>query len=679
MLSMRRFLVFGVVVGLLAGTWSRGTLAEPKSPKAGKAAKANGSPETAKGNSPGKANSGKASSSKGGSAKKGKSGKSASKSGDKKGNLPTAGRLDAKTLNVAKVDPQTQERNRLAAAKIDSLVEANYKRFSIEPNPLTSDEQFVRRIYLDITGTIPTYEQTIVFLDSKDPEKREKLIDRLLNSPGYVSHSFNYWANILRLVDYPENNLPAAPYLDWIKQSLRENKPYDELVREMLTAGGKVWDNPAAGYLLRDSGMPLDSMNNTVRVFLGTQIGCAQCHDHPFDRWKQHEFYEMAAYMYGIRTRGGRSASLPVEQLRKELSKLPGANGAIQLIRANSYQVADVPKQVLKLPHDYQYDDGKPGEVVKPKAIFGEAELSPGEPPRATFARWLTAKENPRFAKTIANRLWKRALGVGIIEPVDDMKDNSQPENAELLDYLTTIVVKLDFDLKEYQRIIYYTKTYQRQASTTEPPAGEPYHFPGPVLRRMTAEQVWDSLLTLAIYNPDAIHRPAMDGVASVANIATTDTPKEIADKWQKFNGTYGKKSMQDMKQKYGYKGQLLARASELPLPAPPGHFLREFGQGDREQIEAGSTEGNVPQILTMFNGPVTHMMLEAGSVIYDEVVKRKTAAERVDVIFLTLLSRRPDSGARQLAIHELNSNGLAGCGDVIWSLLNTREFLFIQ
>jgi hypothetical protein len=669
MCSLRRLVVWGVIVSFLAGAWSNGILAEPKNSTAGKAGKSSKGPQTSQGVAPGKASSGKG----------GKSSKSAAKSAEKKGNLPAAGRFDAKTLNVAKVDPQTLERNRLAAAKIDSLVEANYRRFNVEPNERTTDEQFVRRSYLDITGTIPTYEQTLVFLDSRDPEKREKLIDRLLNSPGYVSHSFNYWANILRLVDYPENNLPAAPYLDWIKQSLRENKPYDEWVREMLTADGKVWDNPAAGYLLRDSGMPLDSMNNTVRVFLGTQIGCAQCHDHPFDRWKQHEFYEMAAYMYGIRTRGGRSASLPVEQLRKELSKLPGGNGAVSLIRANSYQIADAPKQVLKLPHDYQYDDGKPGQVVKPKTIFGDAHVSPGEPPRATFARWLTAKENPRFAKTIANRLWKRALGVGIIEPVDDMKDNSQPENAELLDYLTTIVVKLDFDLKEFQRIIYYTKTYQRQASTTEPPAGEPYHFAGPVLRRMTAEQIWDSLLTLAIYNPDAIHRPAMDGVASAANIATTDTPKEIYDKWQKFNGTYGKKAMQTMKQKYGYKGQLLARASELPLPAPPGHFLREFGQGDREQIEAASTEGNVPQILTMFNGPVTHMMLEGGSVIYDEVVKRKTAAERVDVIFMILLSRKPDSAARQLAMHELNTNGLAGCGDVIWSLLNTREFLFIQ
>jgi hypothetical protein len=196
----------------------------------------------------------------------------------------------------------------------------------------------------------------------------------------------------------------------------------------------------------------------------------------------------------------------------------------------------------------------------------------------------------------------------------------------------------------------------------------------------MTAEQAWDSLLTLAIYNPDAIRRPSMVGAAKVADLDLPKvTAKEVADKWDTYNSKFGRKAMQDMKQKYGYKGQLLARASEQPLPAPPGHFLREFGQGDREQIEAGSTEGNVPQILTMFNGPVTHMMLEEGSVIYDDVVKRKTPGDRVDVIFLTLLSRKPDPASKQIALHEITTNNLVGCGDVIWSLLNTREFLFIQ
>jgi hypothetical protein len=612
---------------------------------------------------------------------KGKGPKAAAKSeGKRNAGLPDSGKPTRK-IEIAKVDPATAERAKLAAAKIDSLVEANYVKYQITPNPLTSDEQFVRRVYLDITGTIPSYHQAVDFLDSTDPDKRARLIDHLLNSRGYASHFFNYWANILRLVDFPDNNLPATPYIEWVKESIRANKPYDAWVREMLTAEGKMWDNPATGYVLRDTGMPLDSLNNTVRVFLGTQIGCAQCHDHPFDRWTQREFYQMAAFTYGVRNRTAGYGE--VKRLQQELINLggPRPNAPLNLARANTYEVRDDSRLQLKLPHDYQYDDAKPFDIVQPVAIFTPAAtLSPGQSPRGVFAEWLTSKQNPRFAKTIANRLWKRALGVGLVEPVDDMRDDSVAENPELLDYLTTVMVKLDFDLKEFQRIILNTKTYQRQASLREPAAGEPYHFAGPVLRRMTAEQTWDSLLTLAIDKPDAVLRASNEGVAEVANIDLQKiSAKELTERWEEFNERWGRGAVQAMRRDHGYKGELLARASELPLPAPPGHFLREFGQGDREQIEAGSTEGTVPQILTMFNGPVTHMMLEEGSVIYDNVVAAKSVNERIDVIFLSLLARKPTSAARATALKEIQTGGNAGYGDVIWSLLNMREFLFIQ
>ncbi|MDX1945925.1 MAG: DUF1549 domain-containing protein [Pirellulaceae bacterium] len=597
--------------------------------------------------------------------------------------FPTAAKPTRK-IEIAKVNPETAERTKLAAAKIDSLVEANYARHQITPNPPTSDEQFVRRVYLDITGTIPTYQQTVEFLEATDQDKRTKLIDRLLNSRGYASHQFNYWANILRLVDFPDNNLPAVSYVEWVKESIRDNKPYDAWVREMLTAEGKIWDNPAAGYVLRDAGMPLDSLNNTVRVFLGTQIGCAQCHDHPFDRWTQREFYQMAAFTYAVRTRGyGKGGSGAIERIRQEMLKNggPRPTAGLQLVRANTYEVRDDLKLVLKLPHDYQYDDAQPGDVVRAAPIFPPtATLSPGQSPRGTFAAWLTSKENPRFAKAIANRLWKRALGVGLIEPVDDIRDDSVVANPKLLDYLTTVMKKLDFDLKEFQRIVHNTRTYQRQASPREPAAGEPYHFPGPVLRRMTAEQAWDSLLTLAIERPDAVLRPSNEGLAAAANMdLATVSAQQVASQWEKFNDGYGRGALQAMRREHGYKGELLARASEQPLPAPPGHFLREFGQGDREQIEAASTEGSVPQILTMFNGPVTHMMLEEGSVIYDNVIAADNISQRVDVIFLSLLSRKPTPAARNTAMKEIQAGGNVGYGDVIWSLLNTREFLFIQ
>ena len=182
--------------------------------------------------------------------------------------------------NVAKVDPGARAVVLASAAKIDEMVDANYGRHSTKPNSMTSDEQFLRRIYLDITGTIPSLKQVRLFASSSDSQKRSKLIDTLLNQEGYASNFYNYWSDILRLKDGQlTNNVPGKPYCEWVKETLETNKPYDRFVYEMLTAEGKVWDNPASGYILRDSGMPLDAMNNTVRVFLGTQIGCAQCHN----------------------------------------------------------------------------------------------------------------------------------------------------------------------------------------------------------------------------------------------------------------------------------------------------------------------------------------------------------------------------------------------------------------
>jgi hypothetical protein len=214
-----------------------------------------------------------------------------------------------------------------AAAEIDRMVTANYAKPKLRQIKKRSDEQFVRRIYLDVTGTIPTFGQTRKFLNSPDPEKRTALIDELLNSDSYASHWFNYWADILRYTDNLNNNVRGEGYRQWIKQSLAESKPWDKFVYELLSADGLVWKNPATGYVQRDSGMPLDNMNNTVRIFLGTRIGCAQCHDHPFDRWTQKEFYQMAAFTFGTQTNtsGGDKRywdSNPNDRLQEEYDKI---------------------------------------------------------------------------------------------------------------------------------------------------------------------------------------------------------------------------------------------------------------------------------------------------------------------------------------------------------------------
>ncbi|MBT6154265.1 MAG: DUF1549 domain-containing protein [Planctomycetaceae bacterium] len=593
------------------------------------------------------------------------------------------------------VDPSKLSRALQSANKIDSLVAANYKKYKVQPNPKSTDAQFLRRVYLDITGTIATYQQARIFLVSRHPDKRKRLIDRLLNSDGYASHYFNYWADTLRYVDRLNNNVRGEPYRQWIKQSLAENKPWDKMVSEMITAEGRVWEDPATGYLQRDSGMPLDNMNNTVRIFLGTRIGCAQCHDHPFDRWTQKEFYEMAAFTFGTTTRaGGRDKryftrkDAPNTRLKEEYYEID-QDEEIQrrnyyrmtrLIRFNMMIVNDQVRRQIRLPHDYAYDNAKPKQVVPPKTLFGNpADIKKGEAPRKAFARWLTSKDNPRFALTIANRLWKKAFGRGQIEPVDDMMDSTVAENPALMKYLESEMTRLDFDMKEYLRIIFNTETYQREASVGDTPLAESYHFPGPVLRRMSAEQVWDSFLTLAVVKPDEYREfPSNIRTKLISADLNTVSPLELLagddEARKQVDRTRGKRE-----KKYRYKGQLLGRASELPSPVPASHFLRMFGQSNRELISASSDTGSVPQVLFMFNGPVTHMMLEKNSTLYNNIMRKKTIADGIDVVFLTILNRYPDKEESSIATQEIKKNGAAGYGDVVWSLVNTREFLFLQ
>ena len=337
---------------------------------------------------------------------------------------------------VTAVDKGTSSQVMSAAKKVDGFLQRAYNSKQVQPNANLSDSLFCRRVYLELGGRIPRLQEIGDFVQGKDRLKRQKLIDKLLSSHDYVSHMYNYWADILRLKDNPvNNNQIAQPYHEWIKDCIRTNKPYDKWVQEMLTAEGRIWENPAVGFSMRDSNMELDAVDNMIEVFLGTQIGCAQCHDHPFDRWTQREYYEMAAYWYGTRSRvGGGDKSRfpkgnPLSRLRNELKKMdPSANtGGIfsRVINANMFQVYETPR-ALKLPHDYQYDNGKPHQVVQRKPIFGSAErFAKGKSSRQILANWMTSPGNPRFAKSVVNRMWKKAFGIGLIEPVNDIKDDS--------------------------------------------------------------------------------------------------------------------------------------------------------------------------------------------------------------------------------------------------------------
>ena len=421
--------------------------------------------------------------------------------------------------------------------KIDQLLSKDWEKAGQKPNAPASDEVLVRRLYLDIAGRIPTMDEAKAYMNSKDPQKRAKLIDTLLASDGYTSHMFNYWADVLRLTDNVKGRITAEAYEEWLKKQIKANTPYDQFVKNLLTTDGGVWDSGSIGFWQRDENK-LDHLAYTVQVFLGTSIVCAQCHNHPFDKWSQMDYYHMAAFTYGMDTKsrgvdfGSKNKTMAldkkaVQAMSKEEQKAYRAKMVAErkaeeskVSREDMAQVKRAMQDVMKplrytsaewqdgklpsLPADYKYPDAKPGSKVEAKTIFGEdAVIKPGETRLNAFADWMASPENPRFTTVIANRMWKKAFGVGLIEPVDEITDSTVASNPALMDYLSELMIEKKYSLKSFLRVLYNTDTYQRAATTQEVPLGETYHFTGPILRRMSAEQIWDSFVTLSKGNID--------------------------------------------------------------------------------------------------------------------------------------------------------------------------------
>ncbi len=651
-----------------------------------------------------------------------------------------------------------------AASVIDTLVakgltRANPERVKIGKAPITqfnapcNDEQFVRRVYLDIVGRIPNYEESTSFIANSNKDKRAKLIDMLLDSPGYNSHMYNYLSEMLRVKDnFEADNVRGIPYINWLQKQVERNVSWDKMVFEMLTAKGKMWDkkgdeyNGAAGYLLRDAGMPLDNLANTLAVFLGTDVACAQCHDHPFSDWTQHQFYEMASFFGATTTRYQRRMAgnrknkdgQPMVNMAQKLMPEVEAmvtksgqditrvrNGLENFISANNQSINDMDQNTMKLPHDYQYKDAKPGDLVSPKFIAWSKDdknlpaykqkTKVEEDLRGSFAAWTTHPTNPRFAMAIANRMWKRAFGQGVNEPVTNIDDPKQSANPELLTHLAEEMKRLKFDLKGFMRILYNTRAYQSEATTEHIAMGEPYYFQGPLLRRMTAEQSWDSYMTLVLGDPDKYKKPLEDLYSKSIDLDLYN-PKLDAqtilmkyDAYRKMDakeramvsgglaeaGGEGmmmegagkstkstkKDAAPDMMMEgtsRAYGGLVLRRAAELEQPARPGHFLIEFGQSPRNLIDGSSKIGSVPQVLMMMNGKAQEMLTNNDSLIFRTMEKVKSPSEKVEALFMSVLSRRPTMQEKDIAKRALSS-GDDGYANMIWALINTREFIFVQ
>ncbi len=347
---------------------------------------------------------------------------------------------------------------------VDAHVNDKLKRLRSLPSGLCTDGEFVRRIHLDLTGVPPTPDVVRAFLDDETPtrEKREKLIDELLDSPAYADHWSLKWADLLMANRKAITEKGVWAFRGWIRHQVETNRPYDEFARELLTANGNTFENPAANYY-RVAREPKVVMENMTQVFLGTRFMCAQCHDHPFEKWTQTQYYELSAFFAGV---GRKKAA---DQQAEVVYRL-GNPVAVVHEGTNQRVAASFPFE-----HD-GYDASE--EVLRDR-----------------LADWLVARENPLFAKSIVNRYWSYFLGRGLIDPVDDIRVSNPPSNPALLDALVSDFVENGHDLKRLIRTIVTSHTYQRSYETNAFNAEDTVNHSHFVPRRLSAEQLYDAIV----------------------------------------------------------------------------------------------------------------------------------------------------------------------------------------
>lgn len=685
------------------------------------------------------------------------------------------------------------------AKAIDKILNETYQKRNVKIPGKIDESALVRRLYLSLVGRIPTFDEINSYLSNTSEQKKSQLIEELTESSGYNSQMFNWWADLLRLKSRMRggNQIQAGQlYNHWVKQQVEKNVPFDQMTYSLVTAEGYPWENGAVGYYLRDTGMPLDNMSNTAQIFLGTQMVCAQCHNHPFDKWTQMEYYKMASFTYGVSTRMGQDIQKKIGQYfyqqtkglsKAEKSKLGSSQKAQALRKAIQEMVqplrygASHTGKKLNLPHDYQYKDAKPKTVVNSEPIFAPDSLNKEiENPVHAYGQWIISTNNPRFTKVISNRMWKKVFGRGIIEPVDDLRDNSESSIPELLSHLESLMVRVKYDLKEFQKILHNVEAFEREATGRELTNVEKYYFEAPILKRMSAEQLWDSIVTMSIpevderkANPSKIesrltnfanYQNKVEGLSdkkfvqlakkgAKENARINNTMNEIQLKIREAQEADDRHAVSKLRREYGikrneqrslfaglvmgsefdaqslyrggqnktssdprwkgYSGNLM-RASEIETPAPPGHFLREFGQSDREVIENSSSESSVPQALTLLNGVFYKALFDPRSPLSQNLLKAESTEEKIKVLFLSILNRNPspeeltqslamvtsspkvpyqiplpkkvspEKKAKYLKSIKDKKQKLAYYNDrdfrgIAWSLINTRQFSFIQ
>lgn len=482
---------------------------------------------------------------------------------------------------------------------VDELVDAKLKKLRILPSELCSDEAFIRRVTLDITGLLPAVDEYSAFLSDPDPAKRAKLIDKLLERKEFSEIWATKWAELLMVRSTNQVSTKSIfLYSNWLTDKISRNVPLNEIVQELLGANGGTFKNPPTNYyqIERDT---LKTAENVAQVFMGMRTQCAQCHNHPFDRWTMDDYYSFAAFFSQIGRKGG-------EDYRETIVFNSGGGEVAHPVG---------------------------GRVMPPKFLGGPQPDVAGKDRRVELAKWLASPENPYFATSIANRVWAHFFGIGIVEPIDDIRVSNPPTNPELFETLGAKFTAYNYNFKQLVRDICNSNAYQRSTQRNASNETDEKNFAHGRIRRIRSESLLDCI-------------------------------SQVTETKDKFAGL-----------------PLGARAIQIADGANSTYFLSTFGRAPRDTVCAADvkTEPTLSQALHLINGETAEGKIRAGGSLQKLVAAGQTPPQIIEQLFLRALSRKPSSQEME------KFNGLLAADpdaakvleDVFWALLNSREFLF--
>ncbi len=499
---------------------------------------------------------------------------------------------------------------------IDKLVFANLKEIGVPPSPVCDDATFLRRVTLDIAGRLPTEEETLAFFENKAPDKRDAVIDSLLESPDYADYFANKWTALLKNKRESKADITANfAFHSWVRDGLLANKPYDEMVRQILGATGTIVANPAVAWYKRVK-LPNEQTEDVAQLFLGVRMQCAQCHHHPFERWSQKDYIAFTAFF-------------------SQVGRKPTAIAGEDLIFHKRGKA--------------QMENAKTKEPVMPAAL-GQTppEIAPDDDPRLRLADWMADESNPFFAKALVNRYWKHFFRRGLVEPEDDIRDTNPATNPELLDALAKHFIESGFDLKEAVRVITQSQTYQLSSMPNEHNEVDRQNFSHFYPKRMQAEVLLDSIDQLTGASTKFADLPL-----GTRAVALPDNSYNVASPFLKIFGRPEAASVCECER------------AQSPSLGQSLHLMNSSDVKSKLTTSKGTADSLSQPDKTEAEG-IRNIYLSAFS--------REPTGEELSIAEDHLLKPRTDADGKPLDPQRAKRLGYE---DLIWAIMNTKEFLY--